>query len=130
MAKRHSVYIGSSLLNVNRTRYFIAKFNDLGIGITYDWTKHGQLFDPVELTKCAAAEINGVRECDVFFMLQPGRSGTHCELGMAIALHKPIIILEDCDVLEEKAFYYAPTVQRFTDESSAVAAVLSELAAI
>ncbi len=115
-----SVYVGTSLRNSDRAKEIMSKFIDLGINISYDWTIRGQVFSDADLTEIAAAEINGVRECDLFFMIQPGRSGTHCELGIAIALHKPIIILQEIDVLENKSFYYADGISRCTDEQDAM----------
>lgn len=122
-----SVYVGTSLHNASRAKSIIARFKDNNIEISYDWTFHGQVFDIDDLTYIAKAEINGVRNCDLFFMIQPGRSGTHCELGIAIALNKPIIILGDGCVFEKKSFYYAEGIEHFSDEDAAINAALIKL---
>ena len=122
-----SVYVGTSLHNVSRAKSIITRFRSNNIEISYDWTVHGQVFDVDDLTYIAEAEICGVKNCDLFFMIQPGRSGTHCELGIAIGLNKPIIILGDCGVFEKKSFYYAKGVEHFSDEDAAVNAALIKL---
>ncbi len=114
------VYVGSSLHNVEAVRRIQARFAAIGVGITYDWTIAGQITDPAELRRVGDLEMAGVRDCDLFFMMQPARNGTHCELGMALAWWKPIVLLEETKV-EQKTFYYNPSVYRFEDEETAFA---------
>lgn len=120
------VYVGTSLHNADRACQLINKFLDAGILVTYQWTQHGQIFDDEELTKVGKLEIDGVRDCDLFFMIQPGRAGTHCELGIAIALDKPIVILEEIEA-EKKTFYYQPNVYRYKTELEAFTAAIEIL---
>jgi hypothetical protein len=123
-----SVYVGTSLFNAQRAKQIIAKFLAANIPISYDWTTHGQASGQDDLAKYGKLEEEGVRECSLFFMIQPGRSGTHCEFGMAYAWGKPIIILEDVEV-EQKTFYYRPNIFRFKTEEEAFTKALQILEA-
>jgi nucleoside 2-deoxyribosyltransferase len=122
------VYLGTSLHNRIQALSLIEKLTQLNIGLTYNWCVHGQVNDDEELTKIGLAEMNGVKDCDVFFMVQPGRNGTHVELGIALALDKPIVILTEPDVLvEQKSFYLIPGIVHVTSEAEALAAIVSLL---
>lgn len=120
------VYVGTSLHNAARAKQVIAKFQQAGVTITYDWTTHGQLFDDTELARCGVLEVAGVKDCDVFFMIQPGRAGSHCELGIAIALNKPVVILDELNT-EKKPFYYCEGVHRCKTEDEAFTTAFSIL---
>lgn len=110
------VYVGTSLLNYKRAEFFYKKLEQIGYEITYKWTSHGQLFDEEALAAVGKLEFEGVEKCDIFIMVQPGRGGTHCELGIALALNKIIIILEEV-VVEQKTFYYLPGVLKCKTEN-------------
>ena len=112
------VYVGSSLHNANRVREIQARFKQAGVSITYDWTTHGQVYSEDQLAAIGESEERGVEECDLFFMIQPGRTGTHYELGLARGLRKPVVILEEVEV-EKKTFYYCLGVHRFKSEDEA-----------
>jgi hypothetical protein len=76
------------------------------------------------------AELKGVLDADLLFMVQPGRNGSHVELGIMIACaindpKKDIVILEDQPV-EMKTFYFLPQVNRFQTESIAVSYILGK----
>ncbi len=120
------IYVGTSLHNADRAKHIIKRFLDKGISISYDWTRHGQVYNDDELAKYGLLEEQGVRSCDVFFMIQPARIGTGIEFGMAYILGKPIIILEDVEA-EKKTFYYRPNVFRFKSEDDAISFALSKL---
>jgi nucleoside 2-deoxyribosyltransferase len=122
-----TVYVGSSLYNAAKVRAIQAKLILMGVQITYDWTRFGpgQLKTEEELADVGHQEELGVRNCDLFFMVHPARNGTHCELGMARALDKHIVILEEIEPPERKTFYYRPKghnrpIHRFTDEDEAI----------
>lgn len=121
-----SVYVGTSLLNAKNAKDVIDRFTAAGINITYDWTKHGQVFDEKLLEEYGIAELNGVRDADLFFMLQPGRSGTHVELGIALGLNKPVIIVTS-ERIELKTFYFVPNVFRFQSVDEAFEFAISHL---
>lgn len=75
----------------NLVRDALAK---LEVECTYDWTVHGAVFSHglERLREVAALEAGGVKDADVVVVLLPGGRGTHAELGMAIALGKPVIL--------------------------------------
>ena len=113
------IYIASKLENYEQVRYvrdFLARF---GHTLTYDWTLHGSIKETTEqdLTDCANAELQGVRDADIVLVLLPGGRGTHAELGMAIALNKPVYIwsaTHELFTLTDKtcAFYWNNNVLR------------------
>jgi hypothetical protein len=113
------LYIGSSLHNKHRISELISTFHNAGVSITYDWTTHGQVFDEDELFRLGLLEEQGVIDCDIFLLVLPGRNGSHFEFGIARALGKHIVILEEVEV-EKKTFYYLPGIQRFDNERAAV----------
>lgn len=118
------VYVASSIFNASHIQPIIHFLREKGIEITYDWTVHGQVFDEAQLEEVGKKEYAGVVECDVLFMVFPARNGSHCELGIALALNKPVIILLD-RVAELKPFYFLPAVTRFQDEGEALSYLLS-----
>lgn len=121
------VYVASSLDNKQRIIDIIADLKNANIDITYDWTTHGRVYDHSELADIAKLEENGVKECDVFFMVLPGGGGTHFEFGVAKTLNKPIVILEDIEGIEQKSFYFLPDLRKFDDYQLAKAEILNIL---
>lgn len=88
-----------------------------GHHITYDWTHHGAVYGRgVDgIREVAKDEARGVVEADVVFVLLPGGRGTHVELGIALGLDKPVLIVSDDPattgaVKETCAFYHHPAV--------------------
>lgn len=119
------VYVASSLHNAGRVRHIQNRFVAEEIFVTYDWTVHNQVFDLGDLARIGELEEQGVRDCDLFFMIHPARNGAHCELGMARVLGKHIVILEEVPVPELKTFYFRPPghhrpIHRFTNEDEAI----------
>lgn len=108
-------YLASSLKNIDWCRLMIRDLELLGHRCMYNWTTHGQ----VTLDKCretASAELEGIHRADVLVLRLPGRRGSHVELGAALALRKPVVIVafaEDELLQEGKpcAFYYHPMVK-------------------
>lgn len=127
-----SVYVGTSLLNAERAKRIINRFISAGITVTYDWTVHGKITDLAKLGEISQAEEDGVKDCNLFFMIQPGRKGTHCELGMARAWRKQIVILEDQGPVDEVSFYHRQSqpIHRYTDEEQAIAKSIELLKAV
>lgn len=123
---KSKVYVGSSLFNADEVKSVMSNFVSAGLEISYDWTKHGQGFTEEELSKYFTGEFNGVVNCDLFFMIHPARNGTHVEMGIALALNKPIVMVEK-EGIEMKPFYYAPNVTRFKDLSNAMEYTIKQL---
>jgi len=121
------IYIASSLTNIKRVQEIRDKFLAQGCEITYDWTTHGAIDrnDINALREAATGEMNGVMFCDVFFLVQEGRKGSHVELGLALARQHydgnppKIVILEEVEV-EMKSFYQLPDVNIIKDEETAI----------
>lgn len=118
--------MGTSLLNAARAKTIMAHLLSINVTITYDWTVHGAVTDRNLLQEIALAEVDGVKNCDVFFMVQPGRFGTHCELGLAYAFGKPIVILDENEAWNT-SFYHLPNIFRFSKEDSAIDCLLNLL---
>jgi nucleoside 2-deoxyribosyltransferase len=113
------IYLASSLFNIPKVQLIRDDLISQGHQITYDWTIHGQLSDLDELKQAGINETQGVKDCDLLFMVTPARLGTHVELGIAIALNKPIIILAEGE-LEMKPFYLLDNVTIFKRYSEAL----------
>lgn len=116
---KNKVYVGTSLLNAERAKAFISRLMLSGVDITYDWTDHDGSSNDVELKEIAINEFNGVKNCDIFVMIHPARNGSHFEFGVACALNKPVIIIQEFEV-EKKSFYYLNNVKIFNSENNAL----------
>jgi hypothetical protein len=137
---RGRIYVGTSLRNAERANKIQQRFEEAGCEITYDWTKHGQVYTPADLEKIGVEEEKGVETADVFFLVFPARKGSHCELGLARGFGKKIVLLaeplpgETHDTMEEKKTFYwlpkikgRPAVSRFRDENEAIQFTLNYL---
>jgi nucleoside 2-deoxyribosyltransferase len=95
---------------------------------TFAWTdKDGA--DSEGHAAIALAELKGVREADVLVVLLPGGYGTHVEIGAALALGKPVILLApDRRTLETPylcVFHYHPAVTLLISEIPDIGAILA-----
>jgi len=122
----NKVYIATRLHNAARAQEIKEKLYALGIEITYDWTKHGQVYSEEELRAFGEEEENGVRTCDVLLMIFPGGCGSHWEAGLARGLNIPIVLLMEKEV-EQKTFYYLDGVHQTKTEDEAIKKVLTLL---
>ena len=123
---RGTVYVGTSLLNADRAIQIMERLKQEDVQISYDWTKHGQVYSKEELRKYGIAEKRGIIECDVFLMVFPARNGSHIELGLALGYDKHVVLLEEIEV-EQKTFYHLPGVQHFKMEEEAIQHILKFL---
>lgn len=132
-------YIATTLTNThqhNAIRDYLV--NHHNIQLTYDWTPHGPVWSDGErrVREVSILEAEGVERADIVVVALPGGRGTHAELGMAIALRKPIFIISSVrpDHLQINdqtcAFYHHPMVvarcECFTDFVDAVRAYLAD----
>lgn len=114
------LYLASSLSNANDARAIAELLKRDGWEITYPWWTHGsvQNLGPNAIAKAAIAEAAGVRKADVFLGLLPGARGTHVELGMALALQKPVVLAYSSEDMlldsgqRECSFHRLPAVRR------------------
>ena len=55
----------------------------------------------------AEAEVNAIRDCDLFILCIPGGSGSMFEYGLALGLGKPVIVFSPSwALLEEEAGHF------------------------
>ena len=111
-------YIASTLSNADMVQKIASYLKLKGWAQTYDWTKHVPVLDMpgTLLGKISEEELRGVMECDVFFLLLPGKRGSHAELGAALASNKPVILLStNHDLFSEEgllcSFHWHPKVE-------------------
>lgn len=63
--------------------------------LTFDWPKYGEIKDePEKMPWLATKEIEAVKKADIFGFITPGGRGAHVELGVALALNKPVIMYD------------------------------------
>jgi len=86
-----------------------------------------------EYPELAVAELAGVREADVLIVLLPGGYGTHVEIGVALALGKPVILhapdQKTLDTPYPCVFHYHPGVKLLISEVVDVNAILARIPA-
>ena len=114
-------YIATGLPNAWRASTLAEVLKRRGHEHTYDWTVHGDIRREGELRmgEVAFNELRAVRDAELVVVLLPGGSGTHTELGVAIATrgNKRIILWsEEGDEFnfDERActFYFHPSIER------------------
>jgi hypothetical protein len=109
------IYVASSLYNKTNAKALYKYLAYLQCTITYDWTTHGGVNDEASLKEIGLKEYQGVVDCDVLVMLMPARLGSHVELGIALALCKPVIIITNGEDFEKKSFYFLDHVNIIRD---------------
>jgi nucleoside 2-deoxyribosyltransferase len=107
-------YIGTRLDNAEMHNQFWDQLSKMGHELTFNWTDEGYIEDIPKLVRYIEQEVIGVAEADFVLILLPGGRGTHCELGAALGLKKPVILYapEDTHLLKKKhcGFYHHPLV--------------------
>ncbi len=102
------LYLASGLENRARVQEWRDALTAAGHTITYDWTAHGRVQGP-QITDIAWKELHvGVQESDAVIVLLPGGTGTHTELGAALAWGKVVILCAP------DAGYFDPYSERAT----------------
>ena len=95
---------------------------------TFDWADR-EASSESEYGDLAVAEITGIREADVVIVILPGGRGTHVEIGVALAMGKPVILhAPNRKTLESPypcAFHYHPRVKIILSEHLDVEGVLA-----
>jgi len=114
-------YVASSLDNIPDVRNAILSMTIAGFKNTYDWSAHGRITSKSDLPKIAQKEMLGVVEADFLILLMPAKLGSHVELGIALALNKPVFIIENNIEYEEKSFYNLPNVCRYQNMDKLIA---------
>ena len=120
------VYVASRLENFAEVRVMYAVLRDVGLSVSYDWTRDGDVRGRGVLARreVSEKEIRAVRESDALVLLTPGGRGAHVELGAALALGIAIVVVGPVSGLEDPVFYSHPRVARVADAPQAVAFLL------
>lgn len=118
------IYVASSLLNATEAKRVMSDIESRGGRITYDWTVLGRQTDIDSMREIAINEVLGVKLCDALLLLHPARTGSHVELGIALALDKRVVVFQPDITAEYKSFYFYPGVQLFDNLDDALAAVM------
>ena len=95
---------------------------------TFDWAGL-EASSESEYAHLAMAEIAGIRDADVVIVILPGGRGTHIEIGVALAMGKPVILhAPNRKTLETPypcAFHYHPKVKLLFSEQLDVEGLLA-----
>lgn len=126
------VYVAASSLEHARARAAMAIVRELGCEATLDWTQdverdggnplHLSGFARSVLARC---DVDAVRESDLLWVLAPrghASRGQCVELGVALALDKPILITGEEDDRRASIFFDLATVCR-DDDTAAVTVI-------
>lgn len=106
-------YVAASLRDEKIVKAVYGELRLRGHAVTYDWVAtetKGAEWTSERRREVAAAEMQGVRDCDALVFITPGGRGAHCELGGAIALDRPVLFVTSVDV-KFSLFYHHPRVQ-------------------
>jgi hypothetical protein len=112
-------YIATSLSRATAHHIVRDTLRNCGHEITYDWTLHGSVksVSKERLQEVALLELGGISQADFVIGLLPGGSGTHLELGFAIARSKKVFLHSEDSLIFElgpqtNAFYHHPDISR------------------
>lgn len=109
------IYVASKFSNWRAVRDLYSSLRADGWEITQDWTLDAERFfvgglvetDDV-LSQAALDDMSGVISADVVVLWLPAARGGHVELGMALALHKPVVIYSSPEALDGDSGYACP----------------------
>ena len=103
------VYVAGPSAEIERSSNFINAVRGLGIAITHDWTPTVRewidagrpMYDDATLEKHGRADLAGVAAADALVLLCPMTNhgaGYWTEQGAALALRKPVILVEQLNM--------------------------------
>ena len=117
-------YVSTSFLNQAAAVAFAAELVRRGHELTCAWWDLAKRVNEVGLDGIARREIQAICACEIFVLLCPGRLGSHVELGAAIALATPlIIVVGEPEPHTDCVFYALPTVRRCVTVEEALAII-------
>lgn len=97
MRDQISVYVAGGYDSYLTVREVVAALRSQGLAITCDWTQYvGGPRDAQALAEVAKDEMNGVLGADIVVAL-PGGRGTWCEIGGALMIKIPVLLLDHDD---------------------------------
>lgn len=87
-------YLASGLENITAVASMTAAMEEAGFTRSYDWSAHGSVQSEglERIRDVAILESEGVKDATFTLVVLPGGSGTHVELGMALALGQHVYI--------------------------------------
>lgn len=107
-------YVASKFEDGGRARLVCQALEYLGHECTLKWfdLHHSwELLDVAQRQADAVADVRGVQDADLVVFVPPGARGAHVELGAALGLGKPVVMLT-CPVPLDALFYFHPLVHR------------------
>ena len=116
------VFVSSSRANREQARRLIDMFIDRGWEITFNWTDDSlrqNEYTTAQMQALATNLMHAIDTCERYALLLPGGINSHVELGIALALRKPIWIFNagEYSMREDDpmacAFYFAKGVKLF-----------------
>ena len=115
-ANNMKIYVAGKWQDRKNVRKLMDELENGGHTVTYDWTKDEEnaVGYPIQNT---INDTLGVRNCDVIvgrFIDDYKYSGALTEMGMAIGLGKPVLIIGHA--IDNCIFINHPTVQKFETE--------------
>ncbi len=100
------VFVASSFLNKRKASELEDLLKIKGYDVVSTWVKHSK---DIGMRNAALDDIRGLMKADVLVILWPGRFGTNTELGMAIMLHIPVIMLGRVP-MRRSVYFHHPAV--------------------
>lgn len=92
------IYISGKWADRDQVQNYMVRLAKAGHTITEDWTQHHHPPSFDEAQRYAMADILGIKNCDaivVIFERNYRYRGSFIEIGAALALGKPVLILGD-----------------------------------
>jgi len=112
------VYPASNSRSV--THQAVGALKEAGHEVTHDWSVGPKRTYSDDDAAMAVVDINGIVHAQVLLLLwQPGLRAANTELGIAIALHRRIILV-GCGDIDENIFYRLPVVVRVLNMEAAL----------
>lgn len=99
-------YFSTGVENIAVQRRYVEFLETKGWKQSYDWTVNGVMGPDLDAKSGAQAikpsvliqkELEGVERAQVVLVRLPGGRGTHTELGAALALRKPVLLLHESE---------------------------------
>jgi nucleoside 2-deoxyribosyltransferase len=103
------IYVASSFLNKKEARKAVNKLTRAGATITSRWLAHRPTTNPAQWAHEAIKDVQDVLDSDQVVVIWPGRFGTATEIGMALALNKPVHMIGDVP-LDVSVYHNHPAV--------------------
>ena len=132
-----NVYIAAATTDFEIVREVATALQRAGHVQTFDWTRAEEVNGTQVRADLAEAEVEGVRRADLLVAIMPGGRGTHAEIGAALGLKKPILLvcfgswaLSNSTSRKECLFYSHALVQKLVLTGAEIVNGMDALGAI